>query len=246
MSNVNDLLSLRTKKGENLSKMAEMAKQSASGQLTSFSGVFSVEELSGKEKAELQDLLTAYSTPDCNLSSDLQELISLSSEVKAINNQAALLHGERIKKAHFLLTRYRDGAFTSWLMAIYGNRQTPYNFLQYYEFYQTLTRPLRLRVEQMPRQAVYTLASRTGSLERKQELIATYNGETKAVLLETIRHLFPLEMKDKRRENFGDKALSNMRAAIHLLTNSEVSLSKAQKNSFCELLNQLRTVGKTL
>lgn len=246
MSQVNDLLSLRTKKGENLSKMAEMAKQSASGNLTSFSGVFSVEELSGKEKAELHELLKAYSTPDSNLSSDLQELISLSSEVKAINNQAALLHGERIKKAHFILTRYRDGAFTSWLMTIYGNRQTPYNFLQYFEFYQTLSRPLRLRVEQMPRQAVYTLASRNGPLERKKELIATYNGETKAVLLEAIRQHFPLERKDKRRENFGDKALSNMRAAIHLLTNPDATLSKAQKDSFCSLLNKLRSLAKDL
>lgn len=246
MSQINDLLSQRTKKGDNLSKMATMAKQSASGQLTSFSGVFSVQELSGIEKEKLQELLTAYSTPECNLVSDLQELISLSSEVKAITNQAALLHGERIKKAHSLLVRYRDGAFTSWLMTVYGNRQTPYNFLQYYEFYHSLSRPLRLRIEQMPRQAIYTLASRNGSMEKKEELILSYKGETKAALLEAIRQQFPLEIQDRRRENLGEKALANMRTAIQLLTNPDASLTKGQRDSFGKLLNQFRSIAKTL
>src|SRR6185437_5934673 len=109
-------------------------KQSANGNLSSFSGVFSIADLSNHEKSSIETILKDYAIDPENLDDDLAHLISITSEVKAINNQAALLHGERIKKAHTILTRYRDGAFTAWLIAAYGNRQTPYNFLQYFEF----------------------------------------------------------------------------------------------------------------
>ena len=103
------------------------------------------------------------------LSNDLNHLISLTSEVKAINNQAALLHGERIKKAHQILTRYRDGAFTAWLMAAYGNRQTPYNLMQYYEFCEAMPKQLASKIELMPRQAIYVFASREGEPRKKSK-----------------------------------------------------------------------------
>lgn len=241
MSQVNNLLTLRTSKSEkreNRSKMAEMAQQSASGNLTSFSGVFSVAELSNKEKSDLETLLNTYSLEDnYKITEDLKVLISLTSEVKAINNQAALLHGERIKKAHQILTRYRDGAFTEWLKVSYGNRQTPYNFLQYFEFYHSLAQPLRLRLEEMPRQAVYTLASRNAPLEKKQQLVEGYNGETKAALLELIRRLFPLEKSDNRRENFGDKALKEMGKILGWMQRPEAAFSPEQKEQMRQILS---------
>lgn len=244
MSQMNDLLALRTKKGEKndtQSKMAEMAKQSATGHLTSFSGVFSVTELSSKEKETLEELLSA-NAPEGNfdLGNDLHALISLTSEVKAINNQAALLHGERIKKAQQILTRYRDGAFTGWLMLTYGNRQTPYNFLQYFQFYHALTSTLRQRVEEMPRQAVYTLASRNAPLQKKQQVVEEYKGETKTVLLETIRRLFPLEKGDNRRENFGSKVSLGLQKVIDLLQHPDANYSEQDKEHFKALLAQVK------
>ena len=98
-------------------------------------------------------------------------MISLTCEVKAINNQAAILHGERIKKAHQILTPYKDGAFTAWLISTYGNRQTPYNLMQYYEFCEAMPKNLREQIEWMPRQAVYVLATRTGEWKIKQEIV---------------------------------------------------------------------------
>lgn len=50
MSNVNSLISERLKKNPNSTKMSTLARQSASGHLTSFSGVFSVTELNDSEK----------------------------------------------------------------------------------------------------------------------------------------------------------------------------------------------------
>ena len=57
MVKVNSILDQRMKKPSNTSKMAAMAKQSATGNLSSFSGIFSVAELSAKEKEALAHIL---------------------------------------------------------------------------------------------------------------------------------------------------------------------------------------------
>lgn len=243
MSQVNTLLTLRTAKSEHASKMAKMAHQTASGKRTSFAGVFSVSELNDSERQQLQSLLQNYVEPDgeCDLAGDLNELVNITSEVKAINNQAALLHGERIKKAQTILTRYRDGAFTAWLFAAYGNRQTPYNFLQYYEFCELMPQSLRPRIEGMPRQAIYTLASRQGSQEQKAAIVETYQGETKTQLLAKIREIFPLSPQDKRAENVGHGLISQLSRMVKGLTPAKAAtLSDDQKNDIANLLKQLR------
>lgn len=240
MSNVNALLTQRLKKADHSSKMAAMARQSANGNLTSFSGVFSVHELSDREKTFLEEILRDHADENSNVEADLRSLISLTSEVKAITNQAAILHGERIKKAQQLLTPYRDGAFTSWLLAAYGNRQTPYNFLQYYEFYEALPKMLRLQLELMPRQAVYTLASRDGPLERKQTIVEQYNGQSKAELLILIRDAFPLNEKDRRRENLGDTVIQALNKIRQLLSRQKVSINKTQRQTIQDLMAELQ------
>jgi hypothetical protein len=240
MSNVNALLTQRLKKADQSSKMAAMARQSASGNLTSFSGIFSVHELSDREKTFIEEILRNHADDDANIEADLRSLISITSEVKAITNQAAILHGERIKRAQKLLTPYRDGAFTSWLLAAYGNRQTPYNFLQYYEFYEALPKMLRPQLELMPRQAVYTLASRNGPLDRKQTIVEQYDGQTKAELLILIRDAFPLDEKDKRRENMGDSVIQALNKIRQILSRKKVSINKAQKQTIQDLITELQ------
>ena len=242
MSNVNSLISERLKKNNQTSKMSALAKQSASGNLTSFSGIFSVSDLSEKEKELLSNLLREYATGTEDLDFDFNILASITSEVKAINNQAAILHGERIKKAQAILTRYRDGAFTSWLIAAYGNRQTPYNFLQYFEFYEKLPKTLRPQIEAMPRQAVYTLASREAPIEKKQKFVESYNGETKAELLIKIRELFPLEEADKRAQNFGETTIQHLKKLSSVLERKNVSISRSQKAIIYDLLDNLREI----
>ncbi len=240
MSNVNALLSQRMKKGEQSSKMAEMAKRSADGNLTGFSGIFSVTDLNEREKNLLEAILRTHAIEEENVDGDLNALISITSEVKAINNQAAILHGERIKKAHGILTRYRDGAFTSWLIAAYGNRQTPYNFMQYYEFYEAMPKPLRLQIEAMPRQAVYTLASREGPFDKKKKIVENYNGETKAELLEIIRATFPLGEQDRRKQDLGEALIQSLKRMCQAFNGNRHALSKVQKGALCELIDQLR------
>jgi Uncharacterised protein family (UPF0137) len=240
MGKVNELLTERLKKTDPSSKMAALAQQSANGNLTSFSGIFTIAELSEKEKSAIESILKEYALNDPDISNDLKSLIFLTSEVKAINNQAALLHGERIKKAHAILTRYRDGAFTAWLIAAYGNRQTPYNLMQYYEFCTAMPKNLRFQIELMPRQAIYTLASRQGSIEKKQQFVEKYQGENKEELLLRIREMFPLEEKDQRRRKNGESVLTALKRLLNELKHGSNTFTKTQKESALTLVNEIQ------
>ena len=225
MSNVNSLISERLKKNGHTSKMSALAKQSASGNLTSFSGIFSVTELSEHEKNFLAEILRDYSTDKEDFDHDFSSLSIITSEVKAINNQAAILHGERIKKAQSILLRYKEGAFTAWSLA---------------EFYEKLPKPLRPQIEAMPRQAVYTLASRDAPLEKKQSFVESYQGETKTVLLLKIREMFPLAEDDKRRQNEGEITIHQLQRLAASLSRKNIRLSKSQKATINELLDHIK------
>jgi len=242
MSDVNTLLTKRLSKNEQSTKMAQMAKQSARGHLTSFSGVFSVTELNDHEKKTLEEILNEYATDKVNIADDFNSLMSITSEVKAINNQAAILHGERIKKAQVILKQYHDGAFTAWLISIYGNRQTPYNFLQYYEFYNAVATDLRPQIEIMPRQAIYTLASRDAPLTEKQKIIKNYNGETKSELLSLIRERFPLDDQDQRKQSVGETAIQALRRVFKLLDRKNLKLDRKNKRQLNEILDEIYVI----
>lgn len=244
MTRINSLLQERTKQSQNNSKMKAMSQRSANGNLTSFTGIFSVSDLSQKEKEILSEILKTHSLDEKDIQQDLETLIFLTSEVKAINNQAAILHGERIKKAHQILTKYRDGAFTAWLVATYGNRQTPYNLMQYYEFYERTPKDLRPKIELMPRQAVYVLASRTGEFDDKQAVVANYQGETKAEMLTLIRQKFPLDREDKRRSKLSPAAvLLSLEKLCMQLEQNPIDFSSVQKSKIKKHLHQLQVLA---
>ncbi|MCI0619341.1 pGP6-D family virulence protein, partial [bacterium] len=133
MSKFNDLLHLRFSKNKDAKeKMTALVERANNGELSSFSGVFRVAQLNDKEKTDIEMILRSYRYSEIDdFETDLKALMAITSEVKAITNQAVILHGERIKRAQDILKKYREGAFTAWLFATYGNRQTPYNFLQY-------------------------------------------------------------------------------------------------------------------
>jgi hypothetical protein len=242
MSKVNAILNERLKHNDAQPKMAALAKKSAEGGLTSFSGIFGFAELSDSEKEGLKALLERYADEGHDISFDFTALSSITSEVKAINNQAAILHGERIKRAQNIFKKYRDGAFTAWLIATYGNRQTPYNFLQYYEFYETMPKKLHVLIDAMPRQAVYTLASRNGPIEQKEAIIHHSIGKTKQELLEHIRKVFPLEKDDKRSQSPADAAIQLLQRIRHQLKQSPCRYSDSQRKTIRQLLNQINEI----
>ncbi len=222
--------------------MTNLVEMSSSGNLSSFTGVFRVGLLSPNEQQILQALLDQYKNENHEIQADLKALSDITAEVKAINNQAIILHGERIKKAQALFKNYRDGAFSAWLMAAYGNRQTPYNFLQYYELYSALPDTLRGRLDEMPRQATYSLASRNAPIEQKQEIIQNYSGQPKQELLELIRNTFPHSEKDQRAHDPAEMSIAALSRIRRELSSSSFRVTDAQKQILLKLLDDMRSL----
>lgn len=243
MGKFNALLNLRLKQKETpkTNKMTALAEKTTGGYLSSFSGVFRISKLSDKEEDTLAAILKNFSEEENqDLEKDLESLTTITSEVKAITNQAVMLHGERIKKAQQILKNYKDGAFSAWLIAIYGNRQTPYNFLQYYEFYTSLPQNLQPKIDLMPRQAVYTLASRSGDVESKITIVKDYQGETKQELLTIIRNKFPLDRDDKRMPNVANQSIASLKRLESLFSHDLFMPTAKQRDKICEILLQLQ------
>lgn len=210
-------------------KVKALAKQSNDGRLTGFSGLFKSVELQDLEKRRLEDILHKHNPDDSHdIDPDLQALLGITSEIKAITNQAAILHGERIKRAQALLKCYKEGAFSAWLVATYGNRQTPYNFLMYYELLEVLPQELKIKAETLPRQVIYTLASRQAPLEQKKSIISSYKGETKQEMLERIRTAIPLAARDKRAAQVGQNILTSLERVIAYYKRHEEELTEEE------------------
>ena len=243
MSKFNDLLNLRFKQrnAAPVNKVTALVERANNGDLSSFSGVFRIAALNEKEKLAIESILKMHRHSDSyNIDTDFTALSAITSEVKAIANQAVILHGERIKRAQELLKKYRDGAFTAWLYATYGNRQTPYNFLQYYEFYMTMPVAVHPLIDQMPRQAVYSLASRSGALDRKEAIVKSYCGQAKQELLKLIRIEFPLAEDDKRLPHLALHAVSFLKRARDTLKNPLCNIEEDEKQKIRHLLAQLQ------
>lgn len=219
-------------------KVSQLASQSVTGNLSSFSGVFQTIPLSDTEKDQIQNLLHHYrDSKKQKITKDLEELSQITCELKAIHNQSILLHGERIKKAQILLKNYKDGAFSSWLIAVYGNRQTPYNFLQYYELYIVISADLQKKISSIPRQAIYTLASRKGSLRQKEQIVEQFQGESKELLIKKIQKTFPLDQSDKRKKNVYTFIYGQLSKIYEEISEKNTSFSMQERKNL-ELLSQ--------
>jgi hypothetical protein len=124
-------------------------------------------------------------------------------------------------------------------MRVYGNRQTPYNFLQYYEFYLAISKDLHPIVETLPRQVVYTLASRDGEIEKKETVVKEAPGKSKQELLTHIRNTFPLSRHDKRAYNSFFTLLNILQKALPIA--SSIDLDKQQKEAILSLLTNIKS-----
>lgn len=244
MSKFNSLLMGRFKSHAKKEKMNELVERSSIPTLTNFAGAFQVNPISNQERASLQSLLEKYQTEENNISEDLKFLSTITSEVKAISNQALILHGERIKRAQELFKKYRDGAFSNWLLKAYGNRQTPYNFMQYYELYTALPKKLQGIVDEMPRQAIYSLSSRNVSQEKKVEFVKEYKGESKTELLEKLRTSFPLAKQDKRNPNKTKSVLDLLNRAKKLMRQERFVPSQDEKVELKALVKEINALLK--
>ncbi len=204
---------------------------------------FKISQLDINEKNILEEILLRNAQKNVDISIDLKELTKITGEVKSITSQAILLHAQMIKKTQSLLKNYNDNAFTSWLIHTYGNRQTPYNFLQYYELYNNLQdTPLKEKLHAMPKQAAYALASRVGTIEKKQNFILKCSGESKNSILSKLRGEFPLTQRDKRKQNFSEKIITSLTGILQEIDIKNWKPSKYEVKTIEELIKKLTSL----
>jgi hypothetical protein len=103
-----------------------------------------------------------------------------------------------------------------------------------------MPKKLHTLIDAMPRQAVYTLASREGPSSHKEEVVQSSIGKTKAELLELIRELFPLEAADKRKQSTEDNAIMLLQKTCHLLKRHKGRFSESKKKTIHQLLNLIK------
>jgi hypothetical protein len=92
----------------------------------------------------------------------------------------------------------------------------------------------------MPRQAVYTLASRQGPLDLKLKIVEEYQGENKAAVLEIIREYFPLDSKDKRKSNQADMLIQALSKVHSGLQRKKIMLTKSQKQTIHNIVEAIK------
>ena len=109
-----------------------------------------------------------------------------------------------------------------------------------------MPKKLRLQIESMPRQAIYTLATREGSLEKKKEIVESYKGQTKTILLNEIREAFPLNLKDQRQKNKGDSFITLLERLHKELRLNPIHFSNAQKTALTSLLQGISKLIRPL
>jgi len=240
MSKFNSLMErFKTPKKE---KISDLVQRSNTKQVSKFNELFQESSISEQEQSSLQTLLEKYQTDSTDVTADLRSLTAITSEVKTISNQAVILHGERIKRAQQLFKNYREGAFSSWLLNTYGNRQTPYNFLQYFELYTALPHNLQEIIDEMPRQAIYSLSSRSVPQEKKEAFIENYRGETKSELLEKMRKAFPLAKQDKRNPNKTKNAHDHLLFALKAMQDHLFDPSEEEREALRKIIDQMHTI----
>lgn len=234
MSRIESLLEERFS-GTESKKVKQLAHKSSHGELSSAANLFTSRMPTSDEVQAMQTLLERFSTDANHLSEDAQSLVALTLEAKAINHQAALLHGERIKRAQTILKQYQEGAFSVWLVQTYGNRQTPYNFLLYHDLFHTLEKALQQKFEEMPKACAYALAARNGPIEEKQAVITQLYSSDRKTLLEEIQKRFPLASSDKRKKQWGTQLIREFQRLANDIEAHKSEISKNEK----EVLKQI-------
>lgn len=165
--------------------------------------IIGVEKFSLRKEIEHENL----EIDKAQFDKDLERLICLSAEVRTIARNAVISSAERILQAQEILKKYKKGAFSSWLKMTYGNRQTPYNILYYYNLHQQLPNDSQLLFAKMPQKAAYLLGARNGDTEDKIDFIKKYNEKNQNELLILIEEKFPSVISIDRKEKFEDNSI---------------------------------------
>ena len=93
----------------------------------------------------------------------------------------------------------------------------------------------------MPRQAIYSLSSRSISQEEKEAFITAYQGENKTTLLEKLRQNYPLPEKDKRNGKKTEQIIYLLKKGLHLLQSKQGSPNSIERTEIKKLIDALQS-----
>ncbi|MFY9715771.1 MAG: CT583 family protein [Candidatus Rhabdochlamydia sp.] len=233
----------RSSKGTNFVE----AFESLEAVTANFRNEFVATPLSTEEEMNIQNLLyenyVSNKSGSDEVDADYKTLVLLTRQIKSIDRQGILLHGERIHKARGLLKKYRDGTFTKWLIKAYGNRQTPYRMLHFYELFQELEGEDRKLLEKMPKKVAYQLAMRDGSLMDKAMVIRNHQSKSPEEISEEIQKVFPLQKEDRRidHSNKDDRIVKTLENAVAKLMQKK-SLSNCIRKKLEKLIENMQKI----
>lgn len=217
--------------------------------VNSFTSVFDTKPLEHEEEVRLQKLLfdnhdlsgAPKEEAERKITSDFNEIKSITAEIKSIQNQGIILIGERIEKAQELLIGYRDGTFTKWLKDTFKSKQTGYNILSYYQLYKSLPSPkLQECFRKIPQRVAYVLANREGNQDKKIEIIRDHYASKPNHIIELVHEFFPLKSKDGRKRKMHDAVIVERACSILKL------LVKRKRNLSDETKEQIEEIRKLI
>ena len=203
-----------------------------------------ITELTDKEKRTIQKILVDNNRPEVipesKVSEHVEQLTNITKQIKSIAAQSVLLHGERISQAHKILANYREGVFTKWLLATYGNRQTPYSMLRYYELYQSAPQETQSMIEAAPKKCVYALASREIDQDKKLEFIKNNCNKSQGDFLMLIQSTFPTAQTNRRESVKNTSTIKSMDNLLIKLKSGAQYLNQTNKAEIERLIRHLQ------
>jgi hypothetical protein len=235
MTKTNDLASAFIKISQG--KSAPIARPP----INAFSSLFSIQELTDQEKASLASLLDDVDI-DASHHEDLDLLVKITQEVKAIKKQEMLLIGERIASAREIFKKYKEKGFRQWLDMTFGSFKTGYNYLAFYDLYVELPESLKDLLKGMPAKAAYVLASKKVPIELKAEIVKEHAKESASSIIESIHHAFGVNLS-RRKSSFTsvDSVLNDLEKQMGRLFLVSQSIGAKQKKKITHLIKKLQT-----
>jgi len=202
-------------------------------------------DLTEKEKLTIQKILVDDYTPGIineeQVYKHTDQLTDITRQIKNLVAQSILLCGERIKQAQDILANYREGAFSKWLMEVFGNRQHPYELLNYYNFYNSAPKEFQKIIEAAPKKVVYKLAAREGENSRKLDFIKKNVAAKQADTLLLIQETFPVTNTNRRKPLMTSKIEAMCKLCAYLEGRSD-ALSKENRQEIQSLIQRLQKI----
>jgi len=221
-----------------------------------FNSVFKVGKLPEEEEIFIQELLrenfkaceSQEGAEEEKLVADCKRICELTTEIKSIQRQSIVLLGERIEQARNILKSYKDRTFTLWLIATVKSKQTGYNLLSYYQFYQSLPVDLKESFKKIPQKAAYVLANRKGGEQEKFKIVEECHSIPPKEIIKIVQDTFPISSKDRRKRKVNDaEILESIHANLIVLKDRKDELDKAsrdQLNGLCGLIEEILDYSK--